>query len=62
MPVEFIITYCTKMQIDVCTEGVETERTLGIVRDAGTTFIQGYYYDRPLEAGDFYQKYICGYA
>ncbi len=62
MLVEFIITYCTKMQIDVCTEGVETERTLGIVRDAGTTFIQGYYYDRPLEAGDFYQKYICGYA
>lgn len=58
--VEFIITYCTKMQIEVCTEGVETEQTLGIVRDAGTTYIQGYYYDRPLEAEDFFKKYICG--
>lgn len=58
--VEFIITYCTKMQIDVCTEGVETEQTLGIVKDAGAAYIQGYYYDRPLEAEDFFQKYICG--
>lgn len=58
--VEFIITYCAKMQIAVCTEGVETEQTLGIVRDAGATYIQGYYYDRPLEAEDFFKKYICG--
>ena len=60
--VEFIITYCAKMQIDVCTEGVETEQALGIVKDAGATFIQGYYYDRPLETKDFYEKYICGQA
>lgn len=48
-----------EMLIDVCTEGVKTEQTLGIVKDAGAACIQGYYYDRPLEAEDFFPKYIC---
>lgn len=56
--VEFIITYCNQMEIEVCTEGVENEQTLGIVKDAGASYIQGYYYDRPLEADEFYEKYI----
>ncbi len=56
--VEFIITYCNQMEIEVCTEGVETEQTLGIVKEAGATYIQGYYYDKPLETDEFYEKYI----
>lgn len=56
--VEFIITYCSQMEIDVCTEGVETEQTLDIVKDAGAAYIQGYYYDKPLEADEFFEKYI----
>ena len=57
--VEFIITYCNKMNINVCTEGVETNETLQIVKSADTQYIQGYYYDKPLETDDFYRKYIC---
>lgn len=56
--IEFIISYCRKMNIDVCTEGVETDETRDIVRNAGTTYIQGYYYDKPLEVNEFFEKYI----
>lgn len=56
--IEFIISYCRKMNIDVCTEGIETDETRNIVRDAGTTYIQGYYYDKPLEVNEFFKKYI----
>ncbi len=56
--VEFIIAYCNKMNIDVCTEGVETDETRDIVRTAGTKYIQGYYYDKPLEIDEFFEKYI----
>ena len=56
--VEFIIAYCNKMDIDVCTEGVETSETRDIVRTAGTKYIQGYYYDKPLEVDEFFEKYI----
>lgn len=56
--VEFIIKYCNEMSIDVCTEGVENADILNIVRDAGTEYLQGYYFDKPLEADDFFEKYI----
>lgn len=56
--VEFIITYCNKIDIDVCTEGVETDETLEIVKSANTKYIQGYYYDKPLETDEFFKKYI----
>lgn len=56
--VEFIITYCNKIGIDVCTEGVETKEILDIVETAGTKYIQGYYYDKPLEVDDFFKKYL----
>ena len=57
--IEFIITYCDKMDIDVCTEGVETGETLAIVKSAHAKYIQGYYYDRPLEMDTFFDKYIA---
>jgi diguanylate cyclase (GGDEF)-like protein len=56
--VEFIISYCNKMNIDVCTEGVETGDIVNIVSSAGTQYMQGYYYDKPLEANEFFEKYI----
>lgn len=57
--VEFIIEYCNRMDIDVCTEGVETDETLQIVKSAHAKYIQGYYYDKPLESETFYNKYIA---
>lgn len=56
--VEFIIAYCNKMDIDVCTEGVETDAIRDVVSGAGTQYLQGYYYDKPLEAEEFFKKYI----
>lgn len=56
--VEFIIAYCNKMDIDVCTEGVETDAIRDVVSGAGTQYLQGYYYDKPLEAEEFFEKYI----
>ncbi len=56
--IEFIVRYCRKVGIRVCVEGVETEAALAIVKDAGAELIQGYYYDKPLETGEFEQKYI----
>ncbi len=56
--VEFIIKYCKEIDIDVCAEGVENEEIQNIVKAAGTALLQGYYYDKPLETEDFYEKYI----
>ncbi len=56
--VEFIISYCRQMGIKVCSEGVETKEVLDIVSNAGSAYVQGFYYDRPLEAEDFYSKYL----
>ncbi|MCD8390993.1 MAG: GGDEF and EAL domain-containing protein [Firmicutes bacterium] len=56
--VEFIIKYCNEIGIDVCTEGVETKEIQDIVTAAGTAYLQGYYYDKPLKTDDFYEKYI----
>lgn len=46
------------MGIRVCVEGVETEAALAVVKNAGAELIQGYYYDKPLEAEEFERKYI----
>ena len=54
----FIIKYCKEIDIDVCAEGVENEEIQNIVKAAGTALLQGYYYDKPLETEDFYEKYI----
>tara|TARA_R110002020_G_scaffold36822_5_gene110643 strand:- start:137 stop:2359 length:2223 start_codon:yes stop_codon:yes gene_type:complete len=38
--------------MDVTAEGVETEEQLAILRAAGCTNVQGFYFSRPLAAGD----------
>ncbi len=55
---EFIVTYANKMNIEVCAEGVETAEILDIIKSVGATYLQGYYYDKPLEADVFFEKYI----
>ena len=56
--IEFIIAYCKKASVRICVEGVENEEILEIVRNAGAEMIQGYYYDKPLELDEFYEKYV----
>lgn len=56
--IEFIVSYCQRVGISVCAEGVEKVEALSIVKNAGVDSIQGYYYDKPLELNEFYKKYI----
>lgn len=38
------------MNIELCVEGVETKETLDILSDMGIEFIQGFYFEKPMEA------------
>lgn len=38
------------MDIELCVEGIETKETLDILSDMGINLIQGFYFERPLEA------------
>ena len=38
------------LEIELCVEGVETEDELKILREMGVSMIQGFYFERPLEA------------
>lgn len=38
------------MNLELCVEGVETKETLDILRDMNVNLIQGFYFERPMEA------------
>lgn len=40
--------------LKLCVEGVETEETMKLLLDMGITFMQGFYFDKPLEADVFF--------
>ena len=46
-----------KKNVDVCFEGVETEETLEYLKGYGDVLVQGYYFDKPLKAEEFEEKY-----
>ena len=56
--IKLIISFCNNVGIAVCAEGVENMTIMDIVKDAGATLLQGYYYDKPLQPDEFYEKYI----
>ena len=41
----------------ICFEGVETEETRNYLKKYGNVLLQGYWFDRPMTAGDFERKY-----
>ncbi len=53
-----IVYACHKFGKVVCAEGVETEEELKIIQDVGCDLLQGFYYCRPTESGQFYQELI----
>jgi len=42
----------------VCVEGVETQEQYDVISDMNVQLLQGYYYDKPMEAEDFVKKYL----
>ena len=46
---EFVIQHCTQNGIEVTVEGIEDERMLDLFTTMGVTFLQGYYFSRPLK-------------
>lgn len=56
--VEYMIDLAEKLNLGIVCEGVETENQLDILKCANCKVVQGYYYDRPIEMGDFEEKYM----
>ncbi len=42
----------------ICVEGVEDEEQLKVLKEIGVSYIQGYYYDKPLRRAAFEEKYV----
>ncbi|MBO4354471.1 MAG: EAL domain-containing protein, partial [Clostridia bacterium] len=51
--VAFILGLAKNLNIEVVAEGVETEAQVKILKDLGCTFVQGYYFSRPLHSAEF---------
>ncbi len=60
--VELIVDIARYLKVPVVAEGVETEKQLRLLRDAGCDLVQGYYFSRPLPAQEFEQKLLAGNA
>ena len=58
MLVQDIVRICRTCGMDCVAEGVETEAQVTALVDAGCICAQGYYYDRPLSAERFEEKYL----
>lgn len=51
--IELIIQIAEHLNIPVIAEGVETEEQYLTLRELGCDFVQGYYFSRPIPAGEF---------
>ena len=53
---EGIISLCHGLKMVVVTEGVETKEEYQRLSEFGSDLIQGYYFDKPLDAGEMGKK------
>ena len=56
--VELIMDIARTLKVPVVAEEVETEKQLQLLKDAGCDLVQGYYFSRPLPAGDFEREIL----
>jgi diguanylate cyclase (GGDEF)-like protein len=56
--VETIISMAKHLNIKVIAEGVETADQLAFLTEKGCSTFQGYYFDQPLTAANFAEKYL----
>ena len=55
---EQIIQLAHKLGISTVVEGVETAEDDRMIRELHCGYGQGYYYSRPVSAGDFFERYL----
>ena len=55
--IKSIKTLATTLDMDIVSEGVETQRQVDFVESLGIHIIQGYYYSKPIPAADFLKMY-----
>lgn len=55
---KFIITMAKALNMDVITEGVETEKQLDFLSGIGCEMFQGFYFSRPIPVDKFEDKYF----
>ena len=55
---KLVADLCKNGKIRLCAEGVETEESLALMKNAGAELIQGYFFSKPLPAAEFRKKYI----
>lgn len=48
--------------VSICVEGVETEEQFRILQTMKVKYIQGFFYDRPMQRQNFEEKYVWGLA
>ena len=58
MLVRDIVQICASCGMSCVAEGVETQEQVDALEDVGCRFAQGYFYDRPMPAEKFVQKYL----
>lgn len=51
--IDSVVSLCKRLKISVVAEGVETEEVLNIVEKFPITYLQGYYFDKPISVEEF---------
>ncbi|MBD5543953.1 MAG: GGDEF domain-containing protein [Lachnospiraceae bacterium] len=59
--IKMVAELANAIQVNVCVEGIETEKQFKVVNDMKIQLIQGYYFDRPLQLPDFEAKYVMNH-
>ncbi len=56
--IEYTVMLAEKLNMRIICEGVETENQISLLKDINCKYIQGYYFERPIDLNTFEQKYM----
>ena len=57
--VKMVAELAQTLGVNICVEGIETQAQYRVVREMKVKYIQGFYFDRPMQQCDFEKKYVC---
>lgn len=63
--IKLVAELAETIDMSVCVEGIETTEQFKVLQDMKVTYIQGYYFDKPMQRKDFEKKYapkVCRLA